>query len=142
MLNPAALSVTAQETQSASQAQGRGMNSQIWGESEVLNRMWRKRSKLQRNGRDESTRMSGPQIDLQSEGVGAARDEPCAGAGAAAAHGLVDGLPHAALVVQQRAPVHHDLCLPACQAAAALRPVCDDGQLGTCALVLRRQSPV
>ena len=80
--------------------------------------------------------------DLQGEVVGAARDEPRAGAGPAAAHGLVDGLAHAALVVQQRAPVHHDLRLPARQAAAALRPVRDNGQLGARALILRQQRSV
>ena len=90
----------------------------------------------------ESTLARGPKGDLQGEVVGAASDEPRAGAGAAAAHGLVDGLPDAALVVQQRAPVHHELRLPAAEAAPALRPVCDDGQLGARALVLRHQSPV
>lgn len=68
--------------------------------------------------------------------MGSPRDEAIACAGAAAAHGLVDGLAHAAPVVQQRAPVHHDLGLPALQAAPALRPVCHDGQLCPALLIL------
>lgn len=68
--------------------------------------------------------------------MGAPSNEPIAGAGVAAAHRLVDWLANAALVVHQRAPVHHDLGLPALEAAAALSPVRDDGQLRPAALIL------
>lgn len=68
--------------------------------------------------------------------MGAPSNEAVACAGAAAAHGLVDGLPHAAPVVEQRAAVHHDFGLPALEAASALRPVCDDGQFCSGVLIL------
>ena len=71
------------------------------------------------------------QAHLKSEVVGATRDEAVAGAGErrAAAHGLADGLPDAALVVAQRAPVHHHLHLPGRQTRPALRAVCHQRQL-------------
>ena len=73
---------------------------------------------------------------LEGKVMGSPRDEAVACAGAAAAHGLVDGLAHAAPVIQQRAPVDHDLGLPALQAAPALRPVCHNGQLCAAVLIL------
>lgn len=77
--------------------------------------------------------------DLEGEVVGPAGDQARAGAGAAVAHGLIDGLRHATPVVQQCAPVHHDLRSAALQAAAALRPVCHDGQLRSCVLILGQE---
>jgi hypothetical protein len=78
---------------------------------------------------NEEARKGAQQPRLQREPVRAARDQPSTIAFAAAAHGLVDGLGHTTLVVQQCAPVHHHLHVPRFQTRAALRAVRHQRQL-------------
>ena len=77
---------------------------------------------------------------LQEHAVHAARDEAGAGAVPAAALRLVERLGHAALVVQQRAPVQHELQRASRQAGAALRAVGDHRQRAR-ARLLRAAQP-